>query len=124
METIRHDSAYKRHILELWKNPRNFGTLKSPTHELTEHNSICGDEITVQILVKDGKIKDARFSGSGCILSIVSASLLTDKLRGMKTEDAKKLRKEAIKKLLRTNIHPSRMKCALLPLEATKKALK
>ncbi len=124
METIRHDTAYKKHIVELWKNPRNFGTLRSPTHELTEHNSICGDEITVQLSVKDGKIADAKFSGSGCILSVVSASLLTDKLKGMKVEDIKKLGKEDIKKLLKTKIHPSRMKCALLPLEATKKSLK
>lgn len=124
MEKIRHDSAYKKHIIELWKNPKNFGTLKSPTHELTEHNSICGDEITVQLLVKEGRIEDAKFSGSGCILSVVSASLLTDRLRGMKIEDVKKLRKEDIKKLLKTKIHSSRIKCALLPLEATQKSLK
>jgi len=124
METIRNNSAYRKHIIELWKNPKNFGTLKSPTHEITEHNSICGDEITVQVSIKDGKIKDAKFSGSGCVLSIVSASLLTDKLRGMKIEDAKKLGKDDVRKLLRTRIHSSRTKCALLPLEATKKALK
>ncbi len=124
METIRHDSTYKKHIIELWKNPKNFGTIKSPTHELTEHNSICGDEITVQIIVKDGEITDAKFSGSGCVLSVVSASLLTDKLKGMEIEDVKKLGQDDIKKLLKTKIHLSRMKCALLPLEATKKALK
>lgn len=124
METIRNDSAYKKHIIELWKNPRNFGTLKSPTHELTEHNSICGDEITVQIRAKDRRIADAKFSGSGCILSVVSASLLTDKLKGMEVQDVKKLGKEEIKKLLKTRIHPSRMKCALLPLEAAQKSLK
>jgi len=124
METIRYNDAYKKHIIELWKNPKNFGALISPTHELTEHNSICGDEITVQIRAKDGRIEDAKFSGSGCVLSVVSASLLTDKIKGMKTKDVEKLGKEDIKKLLNTKIHSSRMKCACLPLEATKKALK
>jgi len=124
METIKHDDIYQKHIVELWRNPKNFGVLKSPTHEITEHNSICGDEITVQILVKDEKITNAKFSGSGCVLSIVAASLLTNKLKGMKVKDAKNLGKDDIKKLLKIKIHSSRMKCALLPLEATKKALK
>jgi len=124
MEKINYENIYPRHILELYKNPSNFGLLENPTHESTEDNSVCGDEMTVQLLVKDGKIINAKFSGSGCVLSMVAASLLTNKIKGMKIKDVKNLDKDDIKKLFKTKINPVRIKCALLPLEATKKALK
>lgn len=124
MERGIPSSMYREHILELYKSPSNFGILKNATSEATEYNSICGDEITVQILVKDGKISNAKFSGSGCVLSMVASSLLTEKIRGMKIKDVMKLEKKDILKLLKIPIISSRIKCALLPLEATKKALK
>ena len=117
-------SMYSEHILELYKNPSNFGILENATSEATEHNSICGDEITVQVLVKNGKISNVKFSGSGCVLSMVVASLLTNKLKGMKIREVKNLDKDHIKKLFKAKINPTRIKCALLSLEATKKALK
>jgi nitrogen fixation NifU-like protein len=94
--------------------------LKNATHESTEYNAPCGDEITVQFLVKDGKIKGVKFSGSGCVISMVSASLLTNEIKGMKLNDAQKINKENILKLLKIKIAPSRVKCALLPLRAIK----
>ena len=117
------EDMYKEHILELYKSPSNFGTLKAPTHEKTEYNSICGDEITVQFVVKEGVVEDAKFSGSGCVISMVSSSLLTDKIKGMKISDVKKLKKEDIMELLKVKISPIRIKCVLLSLEAVKKAL-
>ena len=121
-ETIPED-MYKEHILELYKSPSNYGTLKNPTHEKTEYNSMCGDEITVQLNVKNGIVKDAKFNGSGCVISMVSSSLLTDKIKGMKISDVKKLNKEDIMKLLKVKITPIRTKCVLLSLEAVKGAL-
>ena len=118
------NSMYREHILELYKSPSNFGILENVTSEATEYNSICGDEITVQVLVKNGKISNVKFSGSGCVISLVSSSLLTDKLKGMKIKDIIKLEKKDILKLLKIHITSSRIKCALLSLEATKKALK
>ena len=115
---------YREHILELYKSPSNFGTLKNPSHESTEYNSICGDEITIQLLIKSNVVKDIKFSGSGCVISTVSASLLTDKIKGMSPEDVKELSRGDILKLLKVKITPARIKCALLSLEAAKKALK
>ena len=115
---------YKKHILELYRNPSNFGELKNFTSQATEHNSICGDEITVQLFVKEGRVVNAKFSGSGCTLSMVSASLLTSKIKGMKAKDVKNLDKEEVRKLFKTKLNNSRIKCILLPLEAIKKALK
>jgi len=118
------EDMYREHILELYKSPRNIGLIKNPTHEHTEHNSICGDEIKIQLLIKEGKIQDAKFSGSGCVISIVASSMLTDKLKGLNVEKAKGFTPENLMELLKIKITPARIKCALLPLEAVKKALK
>jgi len=118
------EDMYREHILELYKSPRNIGLIKNPTHEHTEYNSTCGDEIKIQLLIKDGKIQDAKFSGSGCVISIVASSMLTDKLKGLNVEKAKGLTPENLMELLKIKITPARIKCALLPLEAVKKALK
>tara|TARA_Y100000034_G_C6714959_1_gene316007 strand:- start:47 stop:427 length:381 start_codon:yes stop_codon:yes gene_type:complete len=118
------EKMYREHILELYKNPSNFGELPNPTNQHTEINSYCGDEITVQLIVKNGKIEDVKFNGSGCVISMVSSSLLTDKIKGMKIKDVKKFNKGDILKLLKISVNPSRLKCVLLPLDATKGALK
>lgn len=118
------EDMYSKEILELYKNPSNFGILKNVTHESTEYNSICGDEITVQLSVKEGIVKDAKFSGSGCALSLVAASLLIGKIKEMKVGDVKSLNEDKVQKLFKTKIVSSRTKCMLLPLEAVKKSLR
>ena len=124
MEQGIPSDIYREHILELYKSPRNYGDLKNPSHKATEYNSLCGDEITIQLSVKNNIVKDVKFSGSGCVISLVSASLLTDKIKGMEVQDLKKLNKDDVLKLINVKLTPSRIKCALLALEATKKALK
>lgn len=124
MEQGIPSDMYREHIMDLYKNPSNFGIMKNPTHKKTEYNSLCGDEITVQLRVKNGKIKDVKFNGSGCVISMVSASLLTEKIKGMSAEEIKELNNKDILELLKIRISPARIKCALLPLEATKRALR
>ena len=68
-------------------------------------------------------IEDIRFSGVGCAISIASASLLTEKAAGMEQGEVMKLGVEDILTLLGTTLTPTRVKCALLPLEALQKAL-
>ncbi len=94
------DDMYKEHILELYKSPSNFGNLKNPTYEKTAYNSVCGDEITVQLLVKNGIVKDVKFSGSGCVISIISASMLTDRIKGKTIDSIKKLKAEDVLSIL------------------------
>ena len=118
------DDMYREEILELYKSPSNFGSLRNPSHSHTSHNSVCGDEITVQMIVKGGIVKDIKFSGSGCVVSMVTSSLLTDKIKGMAVDSVKKLKGEDVLKLLKTKLTPLRMKCALLSFEAVKEALK
>ena len=128
MEREKHESLaedmYKEHILELYKSPSNFGALKKPTHEKTAYNSVCGDEITVQMIVKDSKVKDIKFSGSGCVISMVAASMLTENIKGMKTSDIRSMKAEDFLEVLKMKLNPARIKCALLAFEAVKGALK
>lgn len=117
------DDMYREHMLELYRSPKNLGALISPTNEATEQNTFCGDEITIQANVERGIVKDAKFSGSGCVISIVSSSLLLDKIKGMTVDEIKAMNKDDILELLNSKITTARIKCALLPLEAVKKAL-
>lgn len=115
---------YKEQILDLYKHPNNFGELQNYTNEYHEFNPLCGDEIIVQLIIKDNKVKDVKFQGHGCAISIASASLITEKVKNMFVEDIKKLSVEDIKKLLGIEISPGRIKCATLCLEAIKRAIK
>lgn len=124
MEEGIPSDMYKEHILELYKSPSNFGTLKNPSHKKTAYNSVCGDEITVNLFVKNDIVKEVKFSGSGCVISIVSASLLTNKIKGMKISDVKKIKVEGVIESLKIKLNLARVKCALLGLEAVKGAVK
>ncbi len=115
---------YKEHILDLYKNPHNKGNLNNSTHEFSKNNSLCGDEIKIQLIIKNNKIIDARFSGQGCAISQASASLLTDKIKNLSINKIKKFSKKDILNLLKIPISYTRIKCALLPLEALKESLK
>jgi len=118
------EDMYREHILELYKSPSNFGTLKNKTHEKTAYNSVCGDEVTVQLLVKDNIVKDIKFSGSGCVISMVASSMLTDKIKGMAVDAIKNMKGEDVLGLLNMKLNLARVKCALLSFEAVKGALK
>ena len=65
--------------------------MDAPTHEHDGINPSCGDDITLQLRVKDGKIEDAGFIGSGCAISQASASLMIDLVKGRTVEDAHRL---------------------------------
>ena len=114
------DQFYREYILDHYKNPRNFGRLEHPdiTHE--EDNPLCGDVVGMDFRVKDGMIEDVRFHGRGCAISQASASLLTERLKGMPLDDAKKINKDDVLGELGIEISPARIKCALLSLKVLK----
>lgn len=114
---------YAENILDHYRNPRNFGRLKNPTLTVSEINFSCGDKEEIDLKIEDGIIKDIAFRGEGCAISRASASLLTEKLKGKSLKEIKKIGKNQILKLLGIELGPLRLKCALLPLNAIKKAL-
>ena len=118
--TAADDQFYREYILDHYKNPRNYGRLEHPdiTHE--EDNPLCGDVIGMDFRVQDGVIADIKFHGRGCAISQASASLLTERLKGMALEDAKKIDKNDVLGELGIEISPARIKCALLSLKVLK----
>ncbi len=112
------DDVYKENILDHYKNPRNFGRLEKADMQHREHNPLCGDVVEIFAEIKNGKIIEIKFRGNGCAVSMASASMLTDKVKEMKVEDAKKLTKEDIFEMLGVKLGAVRMKCGLLSLKA------
>jgi nitrogen fixation NifU-like protein len=89
-----HDTAaplhqlYQEVILDHYRSPRNKGALEDATHSITMNNPLCGDVVELLLTVCDGKIVDARFEGQGCSISLASASMMTDRLKGRSIGEA------------------------------------
>jgi nitrogen fixation protein NifU and related proteins len=114
------DQMYREYILDHYKNPRNFGRLENADISHEENNPLCGDVVGMDIKTRDGVIEDVRFHGRGCAISQASASLLTERLKGMGLEEARKIGKEDVLEELGIEISPARLKCALLSLKVLK----
>jgi nitrogen fixation NifU-like protein len=117
------DSLYRDEILEHYRHPHNFGVLDDPTATHEGANPLCGDRITMQLGVRDGKVAEIAFTGRGCAISQASASLLTDEVKGMTVEQAEAYRADDLLELLGIEISPARLKCAMLSLETLDAAL-
>lgn len=115
---------YREVILDHYKHPRNFGSLPHATVKAAAFNATCGDRIVIEIeLSAQNTVKDIRFSGEGCAISMASASMLTEKVKGMKKKDILTLLPATVMDMLGTTLTPSRVKCAVLPLEVIQKSL-
>ncbi len=114
------DQMYREYILDHYKNPRNFGRLEDADISHEENNPLCGDVVGMDLKTRDGVIEDVRFHGRGCAISQASASLLTERLKGMSLDDARKIDKEDVLEELGIEISPARLKCALLSLKVLK----
>ena len=116
------DDFYRDYILDHYRNPRNFGHLEHPDVQAEDINPLCGDQIHMELALRDGVVSDVRFSGQGCAISQASASMLTESIKGMKLEDVAKLSKEIVLENVGIGISPTRMKCAMLGLRVAKSA--
>ncbi len=114
---------YPSLVLELYKHPSNYGTLKDPTKSISVRNTSCGDAITMEFSYKNGVLKAVAFKGESCAISRASASLLTDAVKGMPATKLQTINVAFMKKLIGIDVAPARLPCLLLPLEALKKSL-
>ncbi len=117
---------YQEVILQHYRSPRNFGPLDGADLTGEESNPLCGDHITLQLKLDAGRqeIADVRFSGDGCAISMASASMLTEKLKGLSVEEARRLTRDDVLKLVQIPLSPVRVKCALTGFAALGRALK
>ena len=83
---------YQDIILEHGKNPRNLGKCKGYTHEAKGYNPLCGDKVHVYLKLNDDqKVENLTFEGEGCAISLASASIMTELVRGKSFSNAKEI---------------------------------
>lgn len=82
---------YQEVIFDHNRHPRNFGKLDGANRFAAGHNPLCGDRLNLYLKVENDVIADVRFEGNGCAISTASASLMTERLKGMKVEEAEAL---------------------------------
>ncbi len=135
------DTLYRQVIMDHYKNPRNKGSLEDGSLVIDMNNPTCGDRIHLTFKVEDGIVQDAKFDGEGCSISMSSASMMTQIVKGKSIEDALKLAgifsnmiqgKEYdegdldlgdIEALQGVSKFPARIKCATLAWKAMEKGL-
>lgn len=136
---VQLNELYREVIMDHYRRPRNKGTLEEPTVSIDLNNPLCGDEITLQLDIEDGAVKEARFSGRGCSISQASASMMTQQVRGKKVQEAVAMA-DAFKQMMHGDkdagkslgdlqaLHgvskfPARVRCALLAWEALERSI-
>ena len=131
-------NLYKQVILDHSKHPRNNGDIEN-SYKLEMLNPSCGDKITVSVKLVDDIIDDIKFSGIGCSISMASASMLTEELKGLTVESANEKIHDFLNMIMGTEFNeenledsialqnisqlPARVKCATLAWKITEKIL-
>jgi len=114
---------YQENILDHYENPRNFGHLKKADAKAHDANPLCGDVFDIGMRFEKNKLKEIKFSGHGCAISIASASMLSEKIKNLSVNQIKKIEKKDVLELLGIELSHVRLKCALLPLKVMKLAI-
>ncbi len=117
------DELYKEVLLEHYRNPVFKGKMIKPDIHKEDSNPLCGDILEIFVRVKKDVIKDIRFDGKGCAISMASADILAEHLKGKKIEYAKNMTREEMLELLGINVTVQRVKCAMLALSTIKKGI-
>lgn len=128
-----YKSLYQEVILDHNKKPRNYGTIEHPSHHAAGHNPLCGDHITVDVVVEDGRISNIAFQGESCAICKASASMMTTSVKGKTRNEVETLIQEFLAMTTGKVSHedcphigrlavfagvkdlPTRVKCAILP---------
>ncbi|MFJ7738113.1 Fe-S cluster assembly sulfur transfer protein SufU [Lysinibacillus sp. NPDC097287] len=135
------DQLYRSVIMDHYKNPRNKGSLENDAVTIDMNNPTCGDRIHLTLKVTDGIVEDAKFDGEGCSISMSSASMMTQIVKGKKIEEALELSEifskmmmgeeysekydlEDVEALQGVAKFPARIKCATLAWKAMEKGVK
>lgn len=140
MPTNNLDQLYRSVIMDHYKNPRNKGVLEENNVTIDMNNPTCGDVIHLTLKVEEGIVRDAKFEGEGCSISMASASMMTQIIKNKDVDTAVKyahvfsdmmLGKELddsidlgdIEALSGVAKFPARIKCATLAWKAMEKGI-
>ncbi len=116
-------NLYQDVLLDHYRNPRNRGILEPADFQSGEDNPSCGDSVSMYGRVQDGKLVAVSFQGKGCVISQAAASMLTQKVLGMDLHEIMKIDADFMRTLVGIELGPTRVRCALLALEALQKGV-
>jgi nitrogen fixation NifU-like protein len=112
-------NLYQHELMDHYHRPRNRGPVAHAHFSSSALNPSCGDAVAYQGTLDQGKmIAEIGFTGKGCVISQAAASMLSERIKGMSVQEVMKLDKEYVLSLLGIQLGPTRLRCALLPLEA------
>ena len=116
---------YGQIIAEHFRRPRNHGPLPGAHASAEGSNPLCGDRVRVAVTLHDAglTIAEARFVANACAICVASASLLTERVRGMGRDAAALVTEAEVIGALGAEIPAARRRCATLPLEALRRAV-
>ena len=142
MSSNNLDTLYRQVIMDHYKNPRNRGVIEDDSLTINMNNPTCGDRIQLTLKVENDMVVDAKFEGEGCSISMSSASMMTQAIKGKPIDEALKLANNFsdmvqgkdleidedldlgdIEALQGVCKFPARIKCATLAWKAMEKAL-
>ena len=124
MNEFMNQEMYMEHILDLYKNPLNFGILDNADFKERCFNPSCGDEVEIQVKLKDDKVDDVKFIGRGCAISVAAASLLTENIKGKLLNDINNLTREDMMELVGIEVGPARVKCITCSLVSLREGIR
>jgi nitrogen fixation protein NifU and related proteins len=114
---------YQEELLEHFKYPCNKKVVADPDFKAGQDNPSCGDRVVIEGKIADGKIVEIGFDGSGCVISQAATSMLTEFCLSKSIDEVLALTKDDILNLVKIDLGPNRLKCALLCLQVLQEAL-
>ncbi len=140
---MEFDDLYQEIILDHYKHPRNFDQPCPRCTAVEADNPVCGDHVELHVMVNpEGKVEQVSFKGSGCAISMASASMMTEVVKGRSVTEAEKIIQDVLAvmrgekepdvldaygdltALRGVSQYPVRIKCATLAWHAMEDALK
>ena len=136
MSHFNLDTLYRQVIMDHYKHPRNRGTFDDESLTVEMNNPTCGDRIFLQFKLDGNIVADVKFTGEGCSISLASASMMTQAIKGKKIDQALNMSELFSKMMLGEEVNmddfglediealqgvsnfPARIKCATLPWKA------
>lgn len=117
------DAPYLALVVEHYRRPRNQRTLAAPTHAHEGANALCGDRLRIQVELRDGRLADVAFQASACAIATASASLLTERVRGVTPPEVAAMQDDDMLAALGAGVPAGRRSCATLALRVLQQAL-
>lgn len=142
MSNMNLDTLYRQVIMDHYKHPRNRGEFADDSLTIEMNNPTCGDRIFLQFQLNGDIVEDIKFTGEGCSISLASASMMTQAVKGKRVEEALEMSElfsdmmigkdvdvdkfglEDIEALQGVSNFPARIKCATLAWKAMEKVEK